>query len=148
MKVILNQDIKDLGKVGELVQVKAGFARNFLFPRMMAVEATEKRKKEFEHLQAVAEAQKEKAIGKRKELLKEIEGLTVEFSAEAAEDEKLFGSISNLDISRKLEEKGYQIDKRDIVVEEQIKMLGQYKAQVTFGPELSADITVAVSRKA
>ena len=147
MKVILNEDVKDLGKVGELVQVKSGFARNFLFPRRLAVEATEKRKKEFEHLKAVAEAQKEKAVEKRKELLKEIEGLTLEFSAEASEDEKLFGSISNLDISRKLEEKGYQIDKRDIVLEEPIKMLGQYKSQITFGEELNADITISVSRK-
>jgi large subunit ribosomal protein L9 len=147
MKVILNKDVKDLGKVGELVSVKAGFARNFLFPRHLAVEATEKRKKEFEHLKAVAEAQKEKAVEMRKELLKEIEGLTVEFVVEASEDEKLFGSISNLDISRKLEDKGYQIDKRDILLEEPIKMLGQFKAQVTFGEELTADITVSVNRK-
>ena len=147
MKVILNEDVKDLGKVGELVSVKSGFARNFLFPRSLAVEATEKRKKEFEHLKAMAEAQKEKAVEKRKELLKEIEGLTLEFTVEASEDEKLFGSISNLDISRKLEDKGYQIDKRDIVIEDAIKMLGQYKAQVTFGEELTADITVAVNRK-
>ncbi|MEM8566350.1 MAG: 50S ribosomal protein L9, partial [Bacteroidota bacterium] len=88
MKVILNEDVKDLGKVGELVQVKPGFARNFLFPRHLAVEATEKRKKEFEHLKAVAEAQKEKAIEKRKELLKEIEGIAIEFAVEASEDEK------------------------------------------------------------
>ena len=147
MKVILNEDVKDLGKVGELVQVKSGFARNFLFPRQLAVEATEKRKKEFEHLKVVAGAQKEKAVEKRKELLKELEGITVEFSAEASEDEKLFGSISNLDISRKLEEKGYQIDKRDIVIDEPIKMLGQYKAQVTFGEDLNADITVSINRK-
>ena len=147
MKVILNEDVKDLGKVGELVQVKAGFARNFLFPKRLAVEATEKRKKEFEHLKAIAEAQKEKAVGKRKELLKEIEGLTLEFVVEASEDEKLFGSISNLDISRKLEEKGYQIDKRDITIEEPIKMLGQYKSQIVFGKELNADITISVNRK-
>lgn len=147
MKVILNKDVKDLGKVGELVQVKPGFARNFLFPRLLAVEATEKRKKEFEHLKAVAVANQEKAVGKRKELLNELEGITVEFTAEAAEDEKLFGSISNLDISRKLEEKGYQIDKRDIVLEEPIKILGQYKALVTFGKDLDTNITVSVSRK-
>lgn len=147
MKVILNEDVKDLGKVGELVQVKSGFARNFLFPRQLAVEATEKRKKEFEHLKAVAEAQKEKAVEKRKELLKELEGITIEFTAEASDDEKLFGSISNLDISRKLEEKGYQIDKRDIVIDEPFKMLGQFKAQVTFGDDLNADITVSVNRK-
>ncbi len=147
MKVILNKDVKDLGKVGELVQVKPGFARNFLFPRLLAVEATEKRKKEFEHLKAVAVSNQEKAVGKRKELLAKLEGITVEFSAEASDDEKLFGSISNLDISRKLEEKGYEIDKRDIVLEEPIKLLGQYKALVTFGKDLDTNITVSVARK-
>jgi len=147
MKVILNKDVKDLGKVGELVQVKPGFARNFLFPRLLAVEATEKRKKEFEHLKAVATANQEKAVGKRKELLAKLEGITVEFSAEASDDEKLFGSISNLDISRKLEEKGYEIDKRDIILEEPIKVLGQYKALVTFGKDLDTNITVSVARK-
>lgn len=146
MKVILNKDIKDLGKIGEMVQVKPGFARNFLFPRQLAVEATEKRKKEFEHLQAVAEAKKAKAVESRKEILKELEGITVEFSVEASEDEKLFGSISNLDISKKLEEKGYSIDKKDIEIEEPIKLLGQYKATVSFSEELKAEITVAVSR--
>ena len=147
MKVILNEDVKDLGKVGELVQVKSGFARNFLFPRRLAVEATEKRRKEFDHLKAIAETQKEKAVEKRKELLREIEGLTLEFAVEASEDDKLFGSISNIDISRKFEEKGYQIDKRDIIIEEPIKMLGQYKSQVIFGEDLNTDIIVSVNRK-
>ena len=147
MKIILNEDIKDLGKIGEMVQVKPGFARNYLFPRQLDVEATEKRKKEFDHLQAVAEAKKTKAVESRKELLKELEGITVEFSVEASEDEKLFGSIASLDISKKLEEKGYSIDKRDILLEDPIKMLGQYKATVSFSENLNSEITVAVNRK-
>jgi len=147
MKVILNKDIKDLGKIGEMVQVKPGFARNFLFPRRLASEATEKRVKEFKHLQLVAEAKKAKAVEGRKEVLAKIQGTTVKFVVEASDDEKLFGSINTLDISRKLEEAGFAVDKKDVVIEDTIKVLGQHKAQVTFGADLNAEITVAVERK-
>ena len=147
MKVILNKDIKDLGKIGEMVQVKPGFARNFLFPRKLASEATEKRVKEFKHLQIVAEAKQAKAVEGRKGILSKIQGETVHFVVEASDDEKLFGSISSLDISRKLEESGFEIDKRDIVLEDVIKVLGQHKAQIVLGEGLTAEITVAVERK-
>lgn len=147
MKVILNKDIKDLGKIGEMVQVKPGFARNFLFPRKLALEATEKRLKEFKHLQLVAEAKQAKAVEGRKEVLSKIQGQTVKFIVEASDDEKLFGSISALDISRKLEEAGFAVDKKDVVIEDTIKVLGQHKAQVSFGADLNAEITVAVERK-
>lgn len=148
MKVILNQDIKNLGKIGEMVQVKAGYARNFLFPRKLAAEATEKRQKEFKHLQLVAEAKQAKAVEGRKELLAKIQGETVQFQVEAAEDEKLFGSIGALDVSRKLEEAGFLVDKRDVVLEDLIKVLGQHKAKVVLGKDLEAEITVSVERKA
>ncbi|MGH1468492.1 MAG: 50S ribosomal protein L9 [Bdellovibrionales bacterium] len=147
MKVILNQDVKNLGKIGEMVQVKPGFARNFLFPRRMASEATEKRVKEFKHLQLVAEAKQAKAVEGRKEVLAKIQGETVQFQVEAAEDEQLFGSIGALDISRKLEEAGFAVDKRDVVLEDVIKVLGQHKAKVVLGKDLEAEITVAVERK-
>ena len=147
MKVILNKDIKDLGKIGEMVQVKPGFARNYLFPRKLAAEATEKRVKEFKHLQLVAEAKKAKAVEGRKEVLSKIQGQTVKFKVEASNDEKLFGSISALDISRKLEELGFAVDKKDVVLDDTIKVLGQHKAKVSFGPGLDAEITVAVERK-
>lgn len=147
MKVILNQDIKNLGKIGEMVQVKPGYARNFLFPRRLAAEATEKRVKEFKHLQLVAEAKQAKAVEGRKEVLSKIQGETVQFQVEADEDEQLFGSIGALDISRKLEEAGFAVDKRDVVLEDVIKVLGQHKAKVVLGKDLEAEITVAVERK-
>lgn len=147
MKVILNKDIKDLGKVGEMVQVKSGFARNFLFPRKLAVEATEKRQKEFMHLQAVAEAKKAKAVDARKEVIEKLNGQAVNFAVEASEDEKLFGSIGVLDISRELEKVGFEIDKKDIKLEEPVKVLGQHKAMVVLGEGLEAEITISVTRK-
>ncbi len=147
MKVILQKDVKDLGKIGELVQVKSGYARNFLFPRKLATEATEKRVKEFTHLKRVAEIKAAKAVEGRKEVITSLEGKTVSFKVQASEDEKLFGSIGQLDIARELEKQGFSIDKRDVVLEEPIKVLGQHKAMVSFGDDLKAEIMVSVERE-
>jgi len=146
MKVILRKDVKNVGKVGDLVNVKDGYARNYLFPRKLATEATEKRQKEWEHLQKVADVRRKKAVTERKELITKLQGTTLEFKHEAGAGEKLFGSITNLDLSNKLEELGFSIDKRDIVIEEPIKILGQHKAKVRLGEGLEAELTVRVER--
>lgn len=146
MKVILNKDVKDLGKIGEMVQVKPGYARNFLFPRRLAAEATEKRVKEFKHLQVVAEAKQAKAVEGRQELLNKVQGQTVQFVVEADLDEKLFGSIGALDIARKLEAAGFPIEKRDVVIDDAFKVLGQHKAKVVLGKDLEAEVTVSIER--
>jgi large subunit ribosomal protein L9 len=146
MKVILTKDVKDIGKVGDLVSVAAGFARNFLFPKKLATEATEKRVKEYEHLKRVAESKKKKALEERKAVLSKLSGLSLKFKAEAGETERLFGTITNSDISRELDKVGYSIDRRDIHVEEPIKMLGTHKAWIRFGEGLEAQVQVVVER--
>ena len=147
MKVILQEDVKNLGKVGDLVSVSNGYARNFLFPRRLAAEATEKKVAEWKHLQQVAEIKKKKAQTKRKELVDKLAGMTLKFQVEAGETEKIFGSITNHDVSDALEVEGYQVDKRDIQIEEQIKVLGQHKATVNLGDGLEAELTLVVERK-
>ncbi len=146
MKVILQKDVKDLGKVGDLVNVANGYARNFLFPRKMAVEATEKREKEYKHLQKVAEVKKKKAIAERQAVINKLGGITLTFKREAGETEKIFGSITTLDVSNELQKQGHSIDKRDIKIEEAIKMLGQHKATVSLGEGLAAELTIVVER--
>lgn len=146
MKVILQQDVKDVGKVGDLVNVASGYARNFLFPRKLAVEATEKRVNEYDHLKKVAEVRKKKAIGQRKELVEKLQGLTLTFKMEAADTDKIFGSVTNKDVSDQLEEKGFMVDRRDIHVEP-IKVLGQHEARVKLGEGLEANLTLVVERK-
>lgn len=146
MKVILTHDVKNVGKVGDLVKVAAGFARNFLFPRRLAVEATEKRQKEMTHLQAMAERKKIKALSARKELLAKLEDLTVSFQVAAGENDKLFGTVTNRDIADRLGGLGFNIDKRDIHLEEAIKQLGQYQATIKLGEGLETNIKVSVER--
>ncbi|MBK9324695.1 MAG: 50S ribosomal protein L9 [Bdellovibrionaceae bacterium] len=146
MKVILQKDVKDVGKVGDLVNVSEGFARNFLFPRKLASEATEKRVKEWEHLKRVAEAKKKKAIAERQALLNKVSGLTVTFKLAAGDSDKLFGTVTTTDISKELSKAGHSIDRRDIHLDEPIKLLGQYKAFVRMGDGLEAKIMINVER--
>lgn len=146
MKVILQKDVKDVGRVGELVNVSEGFARNFLFPRKLAAEATEKRIKEYEHLKRVAETKKKKAIAERQAVLNKVNGITVAFKLAAGETDKLFGTVTTNDISKELEKMGHSIDRRDIVLAEPIKVLGQHKAAVRFSEGMEANIQISVER--
>ncbi|UXR65708.1 50S ribosomal protein L9 [Bdellovibrio bacteriovorus] len=146
MKVILQKDVKDVGRVGELVNVSEGFARNFLFPRKLAAEATEKRVKEYEHLKRVAEAKKKKAQAERQELLNKINGTTVTFKLAAGDSDKLFGTVTTTDISKELQKMGHSVDRRDIHLEEPIKVLGQHKAVVRYTEGMEAKIQIAVER--
>ncbi len=147
MKVILQKDVKDVGRVGELVNVSEGFARNFLFPRKLAAEATEKRVKEYEHLKRVAETKKKKALAERQEILNKINGTTVTFKLQAgADSDKLFGTVTTTDNSKELQKMGHSIDRRDIHLEEPIKVLGQHKAVVRYTEGLEAKIQIAVER--
>ena len=147
MKVILQQDVKDVGRAGELVNVSQGFARNFLFPRKLAVEATEKRLKEWDHLKRVSEAKVKKAMVERQEVINKVSGATVNFKMSAGTDsDKLFGSVTTTDISKELEKQGYSVDRRDIHLEDQIKVLGQHKAVIRYGEGLEAQIKINVER--
>jgi large subunit ribosomal protein L9 len=146
MKVILQKDVKNLGRVGDLVNVAPGYARNFLFPRLLAAEATEKRVREFQHLKMVAEIRKKKAVGERKEFVKKLEGVRIVFKLQAGEGDKLFGTVTNNDISNELERMGHSVDRRDIHLEEPIKMLGQHKALIKMGEGIEAEIAVSVEK--
>ncbi len=148
MKVILQNDVKDLGKVGDLVKVQAGFARNFLFPRKLAVEASEKNVKEWEHLQRVADVKRKKAHTSRKEVLESMKNETLTFTRNAGDNDKLFGSVTTMDVAEKLNELGYSVDRRDIIMDDQIKHLGQFKVLIKLGEGLEAEVALSVERAA
>src|SRR5687768_13485303 len=100
MKVILQQDVKNVGKVGDVVNVKTGYARNFLFPRKLAAIALEKSVKAWEHLKQVAELKKKKAVAERRAILDKLAGVTVTFKRGSSDKEKIFGSVTAHDISQ------------------------------------------------
>jgi large subunit ribosomal protein L9 len=148
MKVLLAQDVRSLGKVGDLVKVSDGYARNFLIPRRLAMMATEKRVKEFKHLQGVAEAKKKKAVAGAKKIADKISGVTVTIKSQAGENDKLFGSVTNSDIARELDKAGFKVERRDIHIEEPIKVLGQYRVKVKITTGVEAEVKVNVEREA
>jgi large subunit ribosomal protein L9 len=146
MKVILQKDVKDIGKVGDVVKVSEGFARNFLFPRKLALIATEGKVKQWEHTKKVIEAKKRAVHAERQALVSKINGLAVVIKATAGESDKLFGSITTTDISKVLTTMGHQVDRKDIHLDEHIKVLGNHKATIKFGEGLTANIQVVVER--
>ena len=147
MKVILQKDVKDLGKIGDLVNVSAGFARNLLFPRKLAVEATEKRVSEWNHLKRVAESKKKKAMAERQAFLDKVKGTTVTFKMNAGDNDKLFGTVTTTDISKALDKSGFSVDRKDIHLVEPIKVLGTHKATIKLGEGLETFIQVSVEKQ-
>ncbi len=145
MKVVLQKDVKDLGKVGDLVNVKQGYARNFLFPNQLAMEASEKKVKELAHIKKLSEIKQKKAVSTRKDLVSKLEGITVTFKMQASDTDKLFGSVSTLDVSNELSKLGFSVDKKDINFEA-IKVLGQHKATVSLGEDIQSDFSINVER--
>jgi large subunit ribosomal protein L9 len=146
MKVVLQKDVKEVGRIGDLINVSEGYARNFLFPKKLAVEATETKVKEWEHLKRVSEIKKKKAVAQRQELVNKMNGITVQFKLAAGENDKLFGTVSPKDISTALESQGFSVDKRDIHLTEHIKLLGQHKATVKLGEGLEAVIQISIEK--
>lgn len=144
MKVFLREDVKNLGKIGDVVNVSDGYARNFLFPKKLAVEANTKNIKEFEHNKRVIHERAAKIKDSSKATADKLAALAIVIKAKAGEEEKLFGSVTTMDIAEALKAEGFEIDKKKISLEEPIKRLGEYSVEVKIHPEVSATVKVQV----
>lgn len=145
MKVILNKDVKNLGVKGDVVNVSDGYARNYLLPKNLAVEATAGNLKELENLKQKQERQKELEFQKAKETAKKIEGKTLQAVTKVGDNGKLFGSITSKEIAELIEKKfGITVDKRKVEVKEAIKAIGTYPVTVRIHPQVAAKIMVQV----
>mgnify|MGYP001380160327 CR=1 FL=1 len=144
MKIILLQSYKNLGKVGEIVNVKPGFARNYLIPNKIASLATNQNIKALEVFLKVQENKEAKNRINLEALSKKLNSLTLKFEVQVGEDEKLFGSVTSQMISDELANKGYTIDKKEIVLDEPIKALGNYKIEINLGYDLDTKIKIKV----
>jgi len=147
MKVILREEIEKLGAAGELINVKDGYARNFLIPRKLAVAATTKNLKVLEHHKRTIEAQRKKYEKTAQQLREKLENFSCTISKQVGESEKLFGSVTSLDIEKALRLEGFEIDKRQIVLEEPIKNLGVYTVNIKLSKEVTAPLKVWVVEK-
>jgi len=148
MKVVLLQDVKNLGKKEQLVNVSDGYARNYLFPRKLAAEATSGKLKELEEKKNAEKIKKDKEKQAAKELADKLGKLEVNFKVKAGENGKLFGSITSKDVADAIKSQHKtEIDKKKIVLHDAIKALGTYKVEIKVYPEISAVINVKVEEQ-
>ena len=147
MKVILIQDVENLGKIGESVNVKKGYARNFLIPRKLALFATDRNMEQIEAMQKQQELKNAKERSNLESLISVLNKTTLKFSLKAGEEGKLFGSVTTQMISDELAEQGLKLDKKEITLEDSIKELGTHKVSINFGEDLSATIKVKVDEE-
>jgi large subunit ribosomal protein L9 len=147
MKVILREDVPEVGQAGEKVEVKSGFGRNYLFPRNLAIPATKA------NLRAIDEVRKQKELREKKqrreaEVIKDkIEKLSLSFEVLVGEEDKLYGSVTNADIAELLKEEGVVVDKRAIELETPIKVLGVYTVPVKIDKDVTAELRLWVIKK-
>lgn len=146
MKVILLQDVKDLGKKDSVVSVSDGYARNFLFPRKVAIEASEGGLKTIADKNNSVINKKNNELQAAKELAEKISKIEISIKAKTGDNGKLFGSITNKDIAEIIKSQHkIEIDKKKIVLNDAIKTIGAYQAEIKVYPEISAKVKIIIS---
>jgi large subunit ribosomal protein L9 len=144
MKVILKEEIKKLGKMGQIVDVADGYARNYLVPKGLAVEANTKNIRSMEHAKKIIQEKSRKLKDSAQDFASRISSITLTIKAKAGEEEKLFGSVTTMDIAEALLNEGIEIDKKKISLEEPIKRLGSYSVQIKLHPDVSVPLNIQV----
>jgi large subunit ribosomal protein L9 len=147
MQIILQEDVEKLGARGQVVEVSSGYARNYLLPRKLAIEATPGAMKQLERIRAALAkktANEREAAQKQAELLAAV---TLRFARKAGESDQLFGSVTSADIADGLKAQGFGVDKRQIQLAEPIKVLGEYQVTAKIYQEISAPIKVVVEKE-
>ncbi|ACG71366.1 ribosomal protein L9 [Anaeromyxobacter sp. K] len=148
MKLILREDVENLGKGGDLVDVKPGYGRNFLLPRGLAVTANPKNVKELEHQKAVAAAKAAKLKASAQAVAKRLSETPVTLKRKVGEQDKLYGSVTALDVAEALAARGVQLDRRSIVLDEPIKTVGEFEVPVKLHSEVAGKVKVTVEAEA
>ncbi len=144
MKVILKEDVHNLGFMGETVNVADGYARNFLMPKNLAIPATNSNIKTVEHEKKIIEKKKTKIAAQFTEIKNNLEKIEIIVPAKVGENEKIFGSITSMDIENKLKEAGFNIDRKIINLESPIRELGVQTVKIKLSKDITADIKVNV----
>jgi len=147
MKIILRQDFENLGKVGDIIQVKSGYARNYLIPKKIAYPAKPNYVKMLEEEKRQKQHRLQKEKRSAEELAKKLESISVTISVSVGEEDKMFGSVTTQDIGKALAEQGFEIDRRKIQLDEPIKELGIYSVPVKLHPEVEAKVKVWVVKE-
>lgn len=144
MKVILVKEVDKLGKVGQTVKVADGYARNYLLPQKLALESNKANEKLFLDMQRKAEQKELREKREAQELAEKLQRLSCTVVRQAGEEEKLYGSVTNMDLAAALQQEGFHIDKKKILLDEPIKSLGIFYVPVKLHPEVTTELKVWV----
>lgn len=144
MKVILVQPVEHLGEVGDVVEVANGYGRNYLIPRGLAIAATAKNQRQFEHEKHIREHRIARARQQAEGMAGQLQTVSCRFTRKVGDEGRLFGSVTVMDIADKLKESGLDVERRRIQLEQPIKSLGEFTVPVRLRPEVTAEIKVLV----
>ena len=144
MEVILREDIINLGKIGEVVRVRDGFARNYLLPRGLVLVANKKNLKAFQHQKKIVADQKQRILRQAQGVGDQLAGVSLTIPMRTGEEGRLFGSVTNIQIEKALKAKGLDVDRRKIHLSEPIKTLGEFEVPVRLTAELIVPLKVSV----
>lgn len=147
MDIILLDAVDKLGNRGQVVKVKPGFARNFLFPRKLALPATDANRRVFQESERALVKQDLVAMEAARALAAKFADVSVTIAVQVGEEEKLYGSVTTLDITRKLREQGHEVDRRQIMLDEPIKQIGVFTVDLKLHREVSVPIKVWVVKE-
>lgn len=147
MKLILKEDVEKLGTAGELVDVKPGYGRNYLIPQAKAVMATEGAIREYENVKREAALRAELSVEAAKELAQQLEATSVTIPVTTGEDEKIHGTVTNIQVAEALEERDILIDRRKVSLDQDIKALGEYTATIDLMGDLKPKVKVWVVKE-
>jgi large subunit ribosomal protein L9 len=147
MKVILAENIPNLGQIGDTVTVAPGYARNYLFPKKLAMKATGRNLRELEHRKRLLAQKRERIRQKMLSLAEKLDRTTITMKRKVAEEEKLYGSVSLMDIWKGLGEQGFELDRKSIQLDQPIKQLGKFMVPVRVDADVTAQVRVIVEKE-
>jgi large subunit ribosomal protein L9 len=145
IQVILSEDVHSLGEAGDVVSVKPGYARNYLVPQGKALPATAERVNQVEHQKRVIAEKRAKELKDLEAVKSKLQGMALEIEAQAGEEGKLFGSVTAQNLAEMLAEKGLEVDRRKIVLDEPIKTLGEHTVSIRLRSDVVAEFKVTVN---
>lgn len=147
MRVILTTDLPHVGKAGQTVEVANGYGRNYLLPRGLAVLATPGNERSLEQRQKARLAREARNKAEAEALAAQLQSLSLRIAKKTGEGDRLYGSVTSMDIANLLKDKGFTLDRRKIVLDSPLKTLGSYKVPIRLHPEIVAEVEVAVTRE-
>jgi len=147
MKVILTESVESIGQIGEVVNVAPGYARNFLFPKKLAMEATGRNVRELEHKKRLLSQKREKQRQEMLSLAEKLNAVSISMRRKVSEEDKLYGSVSTADIAKALERQGFEVERKNIVLEQPIKQLGEFSVSVRVDAQVSATVRVVIEKE-